>query len=321
MTIIPFDAITTSYLIPDLRTSDFEEQRVFFYNIYTRTNVTVTTHSYTDYQNLWPGSEFEETNSSASGNNSSSGAVTGGLNGTGNNADGADSNNKIGNLTVTTAATSVDATSLSSLSTTTIKATPTSINSNNNSSSSSSSNNVNDVHTSNVTTSIFYLSSAMQTRSMVMESDSTIFLRSNKPLGVVVLLSLSSSYSSSPSSLETSSSSSWAGDEVTRAAGSEGGGVVVGGGEGEEETVTLEMVPPLSSLGKYFYLPVMENFSYVKLVVAGECAGIRRSQSLESTFRISCFVFVSFRGGGGGGRCICGRSRRKGLGKFSQLVP
>ena len=286
MTLIPFDAITTSYLIPDLRTSDFEEQRAFFYNIYSRTNVTVTTHSYTDYQSLWPASEFEETNSSDSGNSSSSNNNNNTNNGGGSVSDGLSYANNNGSLTLTTSLSSGDT---STVSTTTVKATPTNINSKNDNSSSSNNNtnnnnmnnNVYDTHTNNVTTSIFYFSSAMQTRSLLVESDSAVFLRSNKPLGVVVLLSLSSSYSSSPSSLETSSSSSWIGDDVTSVAGSEGGGVVVGGGEGEEETVTLEMVPPLSSLGKYFYLPLLEGFSLVKLVVSGKCARIRKFSSFK----------------------------------------
>ncbi|XP_076449999.1 uncharacterized protein LOC143286342 [Babylonia areolata] len=350
MTLIPLDALSTDYLIPDLRTSgsEREKQHVVFYSVYSRTNVTVTKTLFSERDHQQGAGAGNNKNDTKLHHTSSSGSSEEGTVNSGNGAPNKNGNFSVKSLSdseVSTTATdaknsdedttlapslapssSSSTSSSSSSSTTTVKATPSSnvqgnddddddddnVGDNKKSAdsnddktptttatpSSSNSSNSGDSSSSSIyntvqsiSDSVFFLSSALQTKTVTVEKGSSVSLRSDKPLGVVVVMVVeeeeeeeeeegssattttsttppatppppppSSSSSSSPSSSSSLLSSSSSQDEA---------GSVVGGDE-LRTGVAMEMIPPAATFGKWFYLPLHGNVSSAKFVVSGQ---------------------------------------------------
>lgn len=258
MTILPVETLSNDYLVPDLRVSDSDEQTVTFYSIYTNTTVETT---------VYPDVTLPRNNSDRNSSSSAAGS---------NQMTSANLNNTVSfKRSKGTATVSETSEPLANDRNYTEQPNVT------------TSSSVNNAVLQNGTTvlpvgdetasikSEYFLSSAMQTFSFHQPGSRTVFLQSNKPVGVLVLVkyvSLSSSTSSSTTSLTdvqgavncSSNCSGTGGSKHEFGAGSSGLE-----GSDQARVSAAEMVLPLSSFGKQFYIPFLEVFCAVKYVVAG----------------------------------------------------
>ena len=286
MTLIPIDALSTTYIVPDLRSSDKKEQRVVFHSVYSQTNVTIALY----HNNDEAASSVVSTVTGRPGN--SSGSVDGG--GT-NSSKTVLVNSTPGRETESGGHEDSPVSGPTSLlndmpSTTTVKATPSEegtgqdfedvdIKPTNTTTTDNSGNPIvgraaSSDYSTRVTRSVFFFSNALQSRTIALEAGSALHLQSDKPLGVVVILSSSSSPSSSstspstPSSLLSSSSATSSSPEEKKESGMARDccGEPVAG-------ILTDMLPPSSTFGKNFYLPVVADISSIKFIVSGKING------------------------------------------------